>query len=159
MRRLPQRIGPAHDAGFSLIEVLVAILVMAIGLLGFALLLTMGLRFSQAANQRTHATNLAYDLLDQMRANRVMRNYYVSAGFAPNSVNGCNAASATRPTGAVGVQANIRRWQCQVVRTLGPQASANVGINGNVVTVTINWNEARWTQAGGGPNFQVVTQL
>lgn len=157
MKRSYGSIRRSQASGFTLIEVMVAILVMAIGLLGFALMLAMGLRFSQAANQRTQATNLAHDLLDQMRVNRIMRNYYVAAGFAPGSVTGC--VTGARPTGTVGVQANITRWQCQVVRTLGPGASANVAIAGSVVTVSINWQEARWTEEGGGPNFQVVTQL
>lgn len=49
-----------------MIEVLIAIVVMSIGLLGFALLQTMNVRFVQSANFRTQATNLSYELLDQI---------------------------------------------------------------------------------------------
>ena len=69
-RAKPMRFG-AHAAGFSMIEVLIALLVLAFGLLGFALLQTLNLRYTQSANTRTQATNLAYDLLDQMRSNRL----------------------------------------------------------------------------------------
>jgi type IV pilus assembly protein PilV len=51
-------------------EVLVALLVLAIGLLGLAALQTQGLRFNQDAYVRSQATLLAYDIMDTMRARR-----------------------------------------------------------------------------------------
>lgn len=59
-----------RENGFSLIEVLVAMLVLAIGLLGLAALQAQGLRFNHDAYTRTQATNLAYDIVDRMRTNR-----------------------------------------------------------------------------------------
>lgn len=132
--------------GFSLIEVLIALLVLAFGLLGFALLQTMNLRFTQSANYRTQATNLAYDLLDQMRANRFEASQYsgaAGADFAPGSVDdtGCS-----RPVGAnATITENIDRWKCQVARALGPTASAAVTYaNNGDVRVTIGWGDQRW---------------
>lgn len=137
--------GPSRQRGFSLIEVMVAILVLGVGLLGFAMLQTMNLRFTQSANYRTQATNLAYDLLDQMRANRNVANQYVAASFAPAAIAD---TACSRPIGALAtVAANITRWQCQVARTLGPSASAGVTfVNGGDVTVTIAWGDQRWDQ-------------
>jgi type IV pilus assembly protein PilV len=143
--------------GFSLIEVLVAILVLAFGLLGFALTQTMSLRFAQASNQRTQATNLAYDLLDQMRANRLARERYSAATFARNTVTGCTRAD--RPAGDLTVAQNIRRWQCQVVNALGEDSEAQVAIVNGEVTIRINWGEQRWVAGGGGPNFVVRSRL
>lgn len=60
-----------RESGFSLIEVLVALLVLSIGLLGLAMLQVQGLRFTTDSYQRTQATLLAYDLMDRMRANKV----------------------------------------------------------------------------------------
>lgn len=61
----------AHQqTGFSLVEVLVAMLVLAIGLLGLAALQTQGVRFNHDAYVRTNATTLAYDIVDKMRLNR-----------------------------------------------------------------------------------------
>ncbi|REN06343.1 type IV pilus modification protein PilV, partial [Mycobacterium tuberculosis] len=67
----------ARQGGFTMIEVLIAIVVMSIGLLGFALLQTMNVRFVQSANFRTQATNLSYELLDQIRINRLNAGTYV----------------------------------------------------------------------------------
>lgn len=55
--------------GFTLIEVLVAVVVLGIGLTGMAGLQIISMRSGQQAYQRTQATFLAYDVLDRMRAN------------------------------------------------------------------------------------------
>ncbi len=58
-----------RHGGFTLIEVLVAVLVLGIGLLGLAGLQTTGLHSNHSANLRTQATLLAYDMTDRMRTN------------------------------------------------------------------------------------------
>jgi type IV pilus assembly protein PilV len=58
-----------HQQGFGLIEVLVAVLVMGIGLLGLAGLQTQSLRFNNEAYFRTQATLLSMDMADRLRAN------------------------------------------------------------------------------------------
>ena len=57
--------------GFSLVELLVAILVLAIGLVGLAALQIAGVRSNQIAYYRSIATQFAYDMADRMRANPV----------------------------------------------------------------------------------------
>ena len=57
------------NAGFTLIEVLIAMLVLAVSLLGLAGLQATSLRNNQSAYNRSQATQLAYDLADRMRAN------------------------------------------------------------------------------------------
>lgn len=59
----------AGARGFTMLEVLVAILILSLGLLGLAGLQTMGLRNNTGSSQRTIATQLAYDIADRMRAN------------------------------------------------------------------------------------------
>lgn len=58
----------AGAAGFSLVEVLVAVLVLSIGLLGLAGLQIAGVRANDSARLRTQATLAAYDLADRLRA-------------------------------------------------------------------------------------------
>ncbi|NJC47427.1 UNVERIFIED_ORG: type IV pilus assembly protein PilV [Xanthomonas campestris] len=130
-------------AGFTLIEVLIAILILAFGLLGFALLQTMNVRFVQSANYRTQATNLAYDLIDQMRSNRYQVGQYTAATFAAGAVTATGAC--VYPTGqAVSVSQNITRWQCQVAKALGDKAAATVTYVNGVATVAISWGDQRW---------------
>src|SRR5262245_8151399 len=54
--------------GFSLMEVLVAMLVLAIGLLGLSSLQAQSMKFNHDAFVRSQATILAYDIMDKMRA-------------------------------------------------------------------------------------------
>ncbi len=58
-----------NDKGFTLIEVLIAMLILAIGLLGLAGLQATSLRNNMSAYNRSQATLLAYDMADRMRAN------------------------------------------------------------------------------------------
>lgn len=62
--------GFSSEKGFTLVEILVAVLVLALGLLGLAGLQTSGLHSNHSANLRTGATLLAYDMTERMRANR-----------------------------------------------------------------------------------------
>lgn len=58
-----------RQSGFSLIEVLVAVIVLSIGLVGVAGLQAVSLKNNQSAFMRSQASALAYDLADRMRAN------------------------------------------------------------------------------------------
>ena len=60
-----------HQAGFSLIEVLISIFVLSVGLLGAAGLQLSSLQQQQSAYLRSQATVIAYDMVDRMRANAV----------------------------------------------------------------------------------------
>lgn len=158
-RRAPRTFGPGCVSGFSMIEVLVALVVLAIGLLGFALLQTMNLRFTQSANHRTHAINLASDLLDQMRANRNDGAWYAStASFAPGSVG---PATCSRPIGPVTYADNVARWKCQVVATLGAGAGVSAEYDSGVVSIAIDWGDDNWNPdtAATSSVYSVETRL
>lgn len=159
IRRHHRPMGRRRAAGFSLLEVLIAVLVLAFGLLGFALLQTTSVRFVQSSNYRTQATNLAYDLLDQMRSNRYQAQWYTSAAFGADTVT---LAGCSRPIGTgLNISTNIARWQCQVVQALGEGASATVVNTNGQVTVGIAWADQRWDPQN--PNtrtsFTLVSQL
>lgn len=134
-----------NASGFTLIEVMIAVLVLGVGLLGFALLQTTSVRFAQSANQRTQATNLAYDLLDQMRSNRLLAVEYTTATFA-SSATGTTCA---RDVGTVAIATNIARWQCKVRAALGEGSSATVTYASGEANVTINWGDQRWEGDSG----------
>jgi type IV pilus assembly protein PilV len=58
-----------RQRGFSLIELLVAVLVMGIGVLGVTALQLVSLQNNRAALVRAEAVQLAYDMMDRIRAN------------------------------------------------------------------------------------------
>ena len=142
--------------GFSLIEVLIALLILSVGLLGFALLQTMSVRFSQSANYRTIATNLSYELFDQMRANRPERSNYPT--FTTFSAGRSSLQQACTPiTGKqVSVQDMANLWKCHVIGALGEQSSATVTYRNGVATVTLRWPERTNEDASA---FSVSTAL
>lgn len=87
----PRTTGRARHAasrtsrGFSLVEALVALLVISIGMLGIAALYVEGLRSSRSALVRTDAVNLATDMADRIRSNRDAGDAYEGAAAdAPN---------------------------------------------------------------------------
>lgn len=148
-----------RQRGFSLLEVLVAVVVLGFGLLGFALLQTMSVRYVQSANYRTQATNLAYDLSEQMRSNRFQSAWYANASFASGSKTA--AGVCARDIGVVTLAQNITRWQCQVVKALGDNASATVTVNDGIASISISWADERWSRTApdAATTFAIQTQL
>ena len=150
---------PRRQQGFSLLEVLIAVLVLGFGLLGFALMQTMNVRFVQSANHRTQATNLAYDLIEQMRSNRFQSSWYSTASFAPGSKTVQNVCAPG--AGAIALTAKVTLWQCQVVRALGSDAGAEVTVAGGVARVAITWGDQRWDPQNPdqATTFALATEL
>lgn len=110
--RMARILRPRHAAGFSLLEVLVALFVLSIGLLGLAALQTTGIKFNQQSYQRTQATLQAYEIIDRMRANRAggtINALYddVTLGSKPGSDN---CASTTDCDADQMAEFDIRTW-------------------------------------------------
>lgn len=63
----PRRLNRGH--GFTLVEVLVAVLILAVGLLGLAGLQLTGMRANDSAERRMRATVAVQDVLERMRVN------------------------------------------------------------------------------------------
>lgn len=143
------------QSGFTMLEVLVAMVVLSIGLLGLAGLQATGLQANHSAYLRTQAAFLAYDILDIMRANREG----ARSGDYNTAMDVNLSAVIDTPTNT---QEEISSWGSNVVTNL-PQGDASivtsvVGIGGLLVTVTVQWDDSR---AGGNAAQQLVitTQL
>lgn len=95
--RLTTSLGLGRQAGLTLLEVLIAVLVLAIGLLGIAGLQSSALSNNFVSYQYTQAATMAQGMLERMRANRlgvVNGNYSLAAGAIPPNPS-TNCANAT----------------------------------------------------------------
>ena len=72
--------------GFTLVELLIALLVLSIGMLGIAALFAESLQAGRSAQLRTQAVSIAADLADRIRANRVSAGAYAGAGTGARAV-------------------------------------------------------------------------
>lgn len=134
--------------GFTLLEVLVTMVVMALGLLGYAGLQMASLKNSASAYQRSQATILAYDMIDRMRANRGQ----AVAGFYNITIGGTSAGA-----GIAG--ADLVDWKALVGNALpGGDASITVDGTGNVL-ITIQWADKRDRSASANSTFNTQTVL
>jgi type IV pilus assembly protein PilV len=85
-----------RSSGFTLIEILVAIVVLAIGVLGVAALQTKSLSQGQGTEQATQAWALAYDYADRMHANpdaAYFGNYEIDPLAVITNTTSCTAAA------------------------------------------------------------------
>lgn len=139
------------NAGFTLIEVLVAMVVLALGLLGLAAVQTTSLRNNQSAYFRSQATQLAYDITDRMRTNK-LGNYNNQA----ETTNNCEANACT-PAQMAGY--DLQRWNAELALQLpagegvvciddsptdGTSKTAHQCIgSGNTYAVKIWWDDDR----------------
>jgi type IV pilus assembly protein PilV len=155
MRRASAYRPGRRQSGFTLIEVLIALLVLAVGLLGLAMLQTMNVRFTQSANYRTQAINLADTLMDQVRSDRAQVASYTGDYTATTT-----AAACTPGVGAVSAATFRTQWQCQLGRALGGGATAKVRYNAPTLTVDVNWDDDRWNpESAGDLTFKVESEL
>jgi len=139
------------QGGFTLLEVLIALLVLSIGLLGLAALQTLGLRSNQMANMRTQAAQRAYDMSDRMRANQagVDAQSYIQSTTSdiPDVEVNCTTAACTTEQMVIFDKAN---WLTEVARLPGGLGRVTRDASGAFVqhTITVFWDEERTGATG-----------
>lgn len=131
--------------GASLIEVMVAVLILGIGMLGMAALQSMTLKNSASSAGRTQAVIQTYSVLDALRIDRVQ----AAAGRYNVASWSCAAQTATQ--GQNKDYSVFNNWLAGVQATLGdPNACGKVDCGTDlyshpVCTVGIRWNDSRAT--------------
>jgi type IV pilus assembly protein PilV len=144
---------PSHHRGFTLVEILVAVLVLAIGLLGLAGLQATTMRFNHSAYMRSQATNFAYDIADRMRVNRQAA---LNGDYDPENFEDPPPACTTPTlTGDLASQ-DIQEWRNALACALplgtgkicrGPPADIDDPCNfdcsdsGSIFGIAIQWND------------------
>lgn len=131
------------NSGFTLVETMVALMVLSVGMIGVAALHGQTLSASRTAIYRSQAINLAGDMADRIRVNRAAELDYENAA----ADNNCDD-----PTGGGGVKCTPTQmaahdlfvWEGQVAQTL-PGGTGVVAVdtatNPTSYAVTISWDE------------------
>jgi type IV pilus assembly protein PilV len=157
-------------SGFTLLEVLIALLVMCIGVLGIGKMVLLSSRANDSAYMRGQATALAYSILDAMRANRqaaLSGSYAVVVGQDPAAVV-CTAAAPC--SSGLQAQNDLSLWKTSLTSEL-PAGDGSVttvtgvdaftGADNVTATVTVQWLDTVAQQSFGGvaPNNTVSITL
>jgi type IV pilus assembly protein PilV len=139
--------------GVTLIEVLVAVLVTATGVLGAAAMQLNAVKFNQISTTRSTAVFLANDISDRMRANRA----YALAGRYDLAMN--NDA----PIGTAIYQIDVQDWLQEIALRL-PAGDASIERDNTNFIISIRWNESRLSKtrevsAGDNQIFVFQTRM
>jgi type IV pilus assembly protein PilV len=156
----------SQQHGFSMLEVLIAVLVFSLGMLGLAGLLIFAIQSNNVAYLRTQATFLAHNMADRMGAN--------PAGLWNGDYNGTYPVSASSASCSAGctpaelASHDKQQWSTQLTTFLPGAAgaiectlpagipytppAAQYGLRppyGGTCQMTLTWNEARVANAEG----------
>ena len=127
---------PRYQAGMTLIEVLMTVLILAIGLVGAALLQLNALRFTDSSRMTSQASFIAYDMLDRIRANPAADYSWGRTEEAPASM----ATSSVRDL-------DLHDFEANILGFAGEDAKGSVVISDSEVTVSIRWEDRRSSHA------------
>jgi type IV pilus assembly protein PilV len=164
MREFPLRSSRSQrQRGFSLLEVLVAVLILSFGLLGVAALQVRSLQGTQSSNFRSNAAALTQEIVDAIRANR---------SRAPRYVIGLGSGAST---GGSIADTDLTNWRRRIAEQL-PQGQGSVAVVSTAtpvppsasgapqpaslsvrITVTIQWQDARWLGTAADGQTTVIT--
>lgn len=129
------------SGGFSLVEVLIALIIMSVGMLGIAGLYVQSMQAGRTSMLRHHAVTLAGDIADRIRANPTAGAAYAGAGD-PN-IN-CGAPGANCNVADMAAN-DISLWKAQALAFLPP-----MGDNSEQVEVVFT--------AGSPPTYQITVR-
>lgn len=127
--------------GFTLVEVLIALVIMSVGMLGIAGLYVHSMQAGRTSVFRHHAVTLAGDIADRIRANPRAAAAYGLGGANNNCVNGgidCTLAEMAAN--------DIFMWDQQAADTL-PSGTVTVAFTAGVAAapptyqITVTWIE------------------
>ncbi len=148
----PNSFKPKTNKGFTLIEVLIAMFVLAVGLLALASMQMTGLKNNLSAYQRGQATQLAYDMADRMRVNAVETKEAENSTYdkdikalsAAVDQNTCKLINGVAGVCSVAQMAekDLFEWRTELSNTL-PSGTGEIDFVDPVFTITVSWDDDR----------------
>lgn len=147
--------GPQHPKGFTLIEVLIAVSILTVGLLGLVSLQAIALRYNHQSLQLSTATQLANEMADRMRANPagVKTNKYDTITAKPATDPGCNAAHPCNPMQLATHDAF--EWYTEISQLL-TAGNGSVNVSGTLFTINLAWQEVEKNGTVNTQNLSVT---
>jgi type IV pilus assembly protein PilV len=153
-----------RQEGATMIEVLVTILVLAVGLLGLSATQVMSLKNGNNAHHRYMAALAAHEMAERMRANP---DGVELASYDGKTVDGSETDVACSSSCSASNLANMDLYEWgQVISTNLPAGEGEIDRVGRTITLTVTWNEQhtgenRGTAAGGTEEstFRMVVEL
>lgn len=145
-----KRHSPRLETGTTLIEVLVAVVVLSIGLLGIAGLQLSALRNTQGAYERSAAVILANSLAERMAADRTQA---IAGAYNMAMGGGCNG-----PGGGTLAGTNLTDWSAEIKQMLGSTGCGSVNCNAGLCVVTLQWQD-RGGEATGNRTAQMAMEV
>lgn len=138
-----------RQRGSSLLEVMIAVLVLAIGMLGLAAMSAMTIKNSNSSAARSQAVVQMYSLFDTLRLQRDQAN----SGVLDVSEWACEAQDDNAGGGDLSV---FNNWLGQVQASLGDaEACGFLNCDGTSCTAGIRWDDSRGT--GGDSELEIQT--
>lgn len=149
--------------GFSLIEVLIALVILSVGLLGIAAMVSVSMKSRSSSYLRTQALALGSAILDRMRANHataVTGGYNITVDASTpfsGAAQNCNGSSNTCTPAQIAAM-DMYDWNEDLVNLLGYGQASNVSYYISTlpvgqftqVQVIISWNDTTANSAISG---------
>ncbi|WGT31007.1 type IV pilus modification protein PilV [Pseudomonas marginalis] len=133
----------------TLIEVLVAVLILAVGLLGAVMLQLNALKYTDSSRMTSQASFIAYDMLDRIRAN---------SGADYSLRRGARAPASTATTSVRDV--DLRDFEANIRGFAGESGKGSVAVSADEVTVSISWDDSRGANTPGArETFTLTSRL
>jgi type IV pilus assembly protein PilV len=131
-------------SGITMVESLVALVVISVGMLGIAGMYLASLQAGRSASLRTQAINLASDMADHIRANQLGRKYYKANADDKGEQKDCATKSCSTEEVA---KNDIYVWKQQISAALPANANGQLKFTDNlrpipdVCEVLVTWRE------------------
>jgi len=142
-----------NQKGFSLFEVMAALIIFSFGMLGMGKMLTLAMKSNSSANSGTQATTLANAMLDRMRANRANSLQGTASGYSLPALTS-SATFGTGPDCSTVTCSNANLATYDVANWLAGLSAASAlpsgkgsivltSLNGQVsVAITVQWDDS-----------------